>query len=119
MLAPSLRIIVIRSISKKSVRRTGYGVLVDDVLASAITVVVVDRNNGPVDGELLKVGATVTVDLGIKIRVDAALKERILGEVDPTNNMTGLELKRCQQIKNSSGCNTRHILTMACSTSAK
>jgi membrane-bound lytic murein transglycosylase len=65
---------------------------VNEVLASSITVVVVDRRQGTVDRELLKVGTTVTVKLGIKVRKDTSLQQRIVGKVDTANNVTGLEL---------------------------
>lgn len=46
----------------------------NEVLASTVAVVVVDGNNRAVDGELLKVGTSVAVDLGIKVRENATLK---------------------------------------------
>ena len=39
----------------------------DEVLASTITVVVVNRNHRAVDRKLLEVGAAVAVDLGVKV----------------------------------------------------
>jgi hypothetical protein len=65
----------------------------NEVLASTVAVVVVDGNNRAVDGELLKVGTSMAVDLGIKVREDATLKKRILSEVDTTNNVSRLELR--------------------------
>lgn len=66
-------------------------VLVDKVLASTVTVVVVDRSTRTVDGQLLKVGTAVAVQLGVKVGEDATLQQRILGEVDTANNVTRLE----------------------------
>lgn len=62
------------------------------VLPGAIAVVVVDGHNWPVDWQLLKVGTAVTVDLGIQVREEAALEQRIFGEVDTAHNVTRLEL---------------------------
>lgn len=64
----------------------------NEILASSITIVVVNRNDGPVDGELLKVGTAMSVDLSVQVREDAALQQRILREVDASHNMAGLEL---------------------------
>lgn len=67
-------------------------VSVDKILASSISVVVVNRGDGPVDGQLLKVGPSVTVQLGIKVRKDASLQQRVFGEVDSTHDVSGLKL---------------------------
>lgn len=48
-------------------------VLVDQVLAGAVAVVIVDGHRGPVDGELLEVRTAVSVQLGVEIGEDAAL----------------------------------------------
>lgn len=64
----------------------------DKVLPGSITVVVMDRRQRTVDGELLKVGTTVTVELGIKVRKDTSLQQRIFGKVDTANNVARLEL---------------------------
>lgn len=66
----------------------------DHVLPGTIAVVVVDRNNGAVDGQLLKVGAAMAVQLRVEVREDATLQQRVLSEVDTTNDVTGLELIR-------------------------
>lgn len=71
---------------------TGSSVLVDEVLASSITVVVVNRRPRTVDGELLKVGTAVTVELSIKVRKDTSLQQRVIGEVDTANDVARLEL---------------------------
>lgn len=42
-------------------------VSVDKVLSSPISIVVVNRRNRPVDGQLLKVGASVSIQLGIEV----------------------------------------------------
>lgn len=64
----------------------------NQILAGSVAVVVVNRNDGPVDGELLKVGSAVSVQLSVQVREDAALQERILGKVDTSYNVAGLEL---------------------------
>lgn len=74
---------------------TSCCILMDKVLASSIPIVVVNRNYRSVDGELLEIGTTVSVDLGIKVREDATLKKRIISEVNAPNDMAGLELSFC------------------------
>ena len=66
-------------------------VLVDPGLALTIAVVVVDARDGAVDGELLKVGALVTVELGVEVAVETTLQQGVLGEVDTTDDVAGLE----------------------------
>jgi hypothetical protein len=46
-----------------------------------------------VDGELFKVGSTVTVDLRVQVGENAALQKGIVSEVDATNNMSHLKLR--------------------------
>jgi len=67
-------------------------VAVDHHLRGSVSVVVVDIRNRTVDGNLLKVGSTMTAQLSIKVREDAALKQGVLAKVDSANNVTGLEL---------------------------
>lgn len=67
-------------------------VLVDDVLGGTVTIVVVDRGDGTVDGELLEVGPAVTAELSIEVREDTSLQQRVFGEVDTADNVAGLEL---------------------------
>lgn len=76
----------------EGVGRVSSGVQGNVVLASTIPVVVVPGNARLVDGQLLKVGATVTVQLRVKVRVYAALQERVVGEINTTNDVAGLEL---------------------------
>lgn len=61
-------------------------------LGVAIAVVVVNGHNRPVDGDLLKVGASVAAQLGVEVREDAALHQRILAEVESADDVAGLEL---------------------------
>lgn len=65
----------------------------DEVLAGAVAVVVVDGHRGPVDGELLEVRAAVAVQLGVEIGEDASLEERVLGEVDAPDDVARLKLQ--------------------------
>lgn len=46
----------------------------DEVLTGAIAIVVVDGNQGPVDGQLLKVGPAVAVELCVEVGEDASLE---------------------------------------------
>lgn len=64
-------------------------------LASPIAIVVVDRNDGPVNWKLFKVWTTMTVNLSIEVREYTALKEGIVAKVDTANNMSRLELLDC------------------------
>lgn len=75
------------------VGRVSSSVKRDVVLASTVTVVVVPWDARLVDGQLLEVGAAVTVQLRVKVRVDAALQKRVVGEINTTNDVAGLELK--------------------------
>lgn len=61
-------------------------------LTCSIAVVVVHGNARLVDGELFKVGATVTVQLSVQVRKQTALQERVFSEVNTTDNVTRLEL---------------------------
>ena len=63
----------------------------DQVLGSSVPVIVADGNKRPVDGQLLKVGAAVTVDLGVEIGEETPLQQRILGKVDAADDVAGLE----------------------------
>ena len=45
----------------------------DQVLASAVSVVVVNGYNGTVDGQLLEVGAAMAVELSIQVREESPL----------------------------------------------
>jgi hypothetical protein len=68
---------------------------VDESLASAITIVVVNRDHRPVDGQLLEVRAAISVQLCIKIGEDTSLQEGIFGEVDSSYDVTWLKLGGC------------------------
>lgn len=66
----------------------------DEVLASTISIVVVNGANWTVDGQLFKVGSAVAVDLSIEVRKDTALQKRIFCEVDASDDVSRLELRR-------------------------
>jgi hypothetical protein len=87
----------------------------DEHLAESITVVVVDRNTGTIDRNLFKVGTAVAIQLCIEVGKEAALEERILGEVDTTDDMTRLELF----LLGRDDLNIQGRLTITCSVSAK
>lgn len=70
---------------------TGVDVLVDETLAGTVTVVVVDGGMRHVNGELLKVGAAVAVQLGVEVREKTALQQRVFGKVDAAHDVAGLE----------------------------
>lgn len=71
------------------------------ILSSTVAIVVVDRHDWAVDGQLLEVGATVTVDLCVKIREDATLKQRVFCEIDTANDMSRLKLESVRACHNS------------------
>lgn len=87
----------------------------DKVLRSSVPVVVVDRGDGAVDGELLKVGTSVSVQLSVEIGKDASLKQRVIGEVDAAHDVARLELYSLATDKTL----RRGKHTMICSVSAK
>lgn len=64
----------------------------DEILSSTVTVVVVDGHNRSIDGELFEVGTAMTVQLSIEVGEDPTLQQGVLGEVDTTHDMAGLEL---------------------------
>lgn len=94
-------------------------VVVNKHLPSAVTVVIVDAGARPVDGELLEVGVAVAVELGIEVREDAALQQRIFGEVDASDNVPGLELTRAVSMPAYIALRRHTTRTITCSTSAK
>lgn len=51
-----------------------------------------DRHTGLVNGQLLKVGTSVTVQLGVQVGEETALEQRVIGEIDTTDDVAGLEL---------------------------
>jgi hypothetical protein len=61
-------------------------------LCLTITVVVMDRHSWPVHGSLLKVWTSISVKLGIEVRVETSLKDWVIREVDTANNVSRLEL---------------------------
>lgn len=61
-------------------------------LTCSIAIVVVDGNARLVNGELFKVGATVTVQLSVQVGEQTALQKRVFGEVNTADNVTRLEL---------------------------
>jgi hypothetical protein len=67
-------------------------------LSGTITVVVVPRNSWLIDGKLLKVGASVTVELGVSVREKTTLEQRVISEVDATHYMAYLELLLGQKV---------------------
>lgn len=73
------------------VRGVGVVVRVDEHLAKAITVVVVDLCARAVDGKLLEVGPTVTVELGVEVGEESTLQQRILAEVNAADDVARLE----------------------------
>lgn len=66
----------------------------DKVLASSISVVVVNGADWTVDRQLFKVGSAVAVDLSIEVRKDTALQKRVFCEVDASDDVSGLKLRQ-------------------------
>jgi hypothetical protein len=76
----------------------------------------VNRHAGLVDGDLLKVGAAVTVDLCVEVREQTSLQKRVVGEVDTSDNVADLVLQTSQYKK---AWTQKDVLTITCSVSAK
>lgn len=66
-------------------------IVVDVHLRGPVAVVVVDRHNRPVDGQLLEVRAVVAAELRVEVAEEPALEEGVLAEVDPAHQVSGLE----------------------------
>ena len=86
-------------------------------MSRAIPLVSVDWYNWTVDRKLFKIRTAMTIELRIAVRENSALKERVVAEVDTTNNVSRLELPEVRDaIMKHSHCLE---LTMICSVSAK
>lgn len=66
-------------------------ILMNQHLSGTIAVVVVDRDDGPVNGKLLEVGAVVAAELRVEVAEETALEKRVLAEVDTADQVGGLE----------------------------
>ena len=62
------------------------------VLTSAVSIIIVDCNTGPIDGKLLKIWSSVTIELCIQVGKDAPLEKWIFSKVNAPNNVTRLKL---------------------------
>ncbi|MNT57705.1 hypothetical protein D3C72_1950940 [compost metagenome] len=62
-----------------------------DVLVQRITLVVVVRRYRPVDRDLVEVRPTQAADLGIGVREQPALQQRVVGKVDTWHDMAWAE----------------------------
>ncbi len=76
----------------QSVGRVSSGVQRDEVLACTVAVVVMDCYSRPVNGKLFKVWSSMTIYLGVKVREDTTLEKWVFCEVNPTDDVAGLEL---------------------------
>jgi hypothetical protein len=61
-------------------------------LTCAVAVIVVDGDMGTVYGQLLEVGAAVTVELGVEVGEKTTLEKRVFGEVNTADYVAWLEL---------------------------
>ena len=64
-----------------------------DKLTGSVTLVGVDGHTGLVNGNLLKVGTRVSVQLSVQVRVHSSLEERVLGNVNTADEVTRLKLQ--------------------------
>lgn len=64
----------------------------NEILSGAVSVIVMDWSMRAVDWKLLKIWPTMTVQLSIQIGKDTALKKRVVGEVNASDNMARLKL---------------------------
>jgi hypothetical protein len=62
-------------------------------LCRSVAVVVVPWDTRLVDRQLLEVWTAVSVELGVEIREDASLEERVLCEVNAPDQVTNLVLR--------------------------
>lgn len=76
---------------KETCKLTVVFVLVDEVLSSTIPIVVMNGSTRAVDGQLLKVGASMSVELSVEVREDTALQQRVFSEVDAADNVSRLK----------------------------
>ena len=76
----------------KCIRRVSGCIQRNEVLARAITVVVVDWDSRAVDGKLFKVRTAMAVQLRIEVGVNTPLQERVVGKVYAADYMGGLKL---------------------------
>ena len=70
--------------------RIGIIVCGDVLLTATVTIVVVDWDARTVDGNLLEVDS-LSVDLSVQVGEETTLKERVLAEVNASDDMSGLE----------------------------
>ncbi len=57
----------------------------------AVALHVVDRHVGPVDGQLVEVGAAQPGELGVQVGEQAALQQRVVGDVDAGDQVADVE----------------------------
>ena len=70
----------------------GGGVERDEHLPCTIAVIVMPWHARLIDGQLLEVRTTVSVDLGVKIREQASLEQRIVRKINTPYDMCWLIL---------------------------
>ena len=64
---------------------------IDGVALVAVALGVVDRAGRAIDGDLVEVGAAEARELGVEVREQAALQQRVLREVDARHDVGGAE----------------------------
>ena len=74
----------------------------DEHLAGAIPVVVVNLNTRRIDGKLFEVRASIPVELRVEVREDASLQERIFRKVN-TPDKVARPRTRSRQLSVCSG----------------
>src|SRR5450830_129364 len=76
-----------RTTAAQRVRFVRHAAAVDGLAVHAIALVVVHLRDGRVDRDLVEVRTTQAADLRVHVRVDTALQQRVVGEVDARHDV--------------------------------
>ena len=80
-----------RTAAADTVRQVRRPTLVDCLLVHAVTMVVVDRRQRPVDGDLREVRAAEAGQLGVQVTEQPRLHEWVIGNFDTRHEMAGMK----------------------------
>ena len=80
-----------RAAPAERVRGVGGDALVDRLLHDPVPVVVVDGGDRPVDGDLREVRPTEPRQLGVEVREEPSVQQRIVDDVDPGDEVSRVE----------------------------
>ena len=74
----------------------GSSVERDIVLSISVPIIVVNWDSRAINRQLLKIRSTMSAQLGVQVRVDASLQKGVFGEIDSADDVSRLELEKCQ-----------------------